>query len=78
MKIHINFNNVDFGGTGECAYNFLHNFHKDQLNIIFTKGKLELDTKDIEKINVYTSSMNIILNDKTTYFVNLETITQMY
>ena len=65
-------------GLGFVAYWKLRESEKQELlTIVFTKGKLELETNTIERINVYDESMNIIFKDKTTKYINLHNVTYM-
>ena len=76
MQINKIIKNIN--GIGNSAYNKLRETKKQEtLSIIFTKGKLEILTEDVERINVYDESMNIIKKDNTALFVNLYQITYM-
>ena len=71
-------NTTEIGGLGFVAYEKLRQSEKQELlTIVFTKGKLELETNTIERINVYDESMNIIFKDKTSKYINLQNVTYM-
>lgn len=74
---NINKNGIGLGGVGDATYNKLKNKRGDILTIIFTKGKLELEIKDIERVNVYNDSMVVIFKDNREYFINLMQVTYM-
>lgn len=72
---NINKKNVGLGSIGDATYHTLKNKRDDILTIIFTKGKLELEVKNIERVNVYNESMNIIFKDNKEQFINLLQVT---
>lgn len=71
----INNNSEKIGSLGDAATKKLANIKNDILTIIFTKGKLEVETNNIERINVYDDSMNIILKTNELIFINLQNVT---
>lgn len=76
MKAQRNTNEMN--GLGYVAYEKLRQSEKQEvITIVFTKGKLGLETKDIERINVYNDSMNIFFKDNTSKYINLQNVTFM-
>lgn len=76
MKTQRNTNEVN--GLGFVAYEKLRQSEKQEIiTIVFTKGKLELETKNIERINVYDESINIFFKNNESKYVNLQNITYM-
>ena len=76
--IQINKQINDLFGLGQCAYIKLNdNKKRETIEIIFTKGKLDLLTNEIERINVYNESINVIKRDKSSIFINLNQVTQI-
>ena len=76
--MNINRNVTNLNGLGFSAYEKLRNCgNQEILTIVFTKGKMELETKTIERINVYNDSMNIYHKDDTVKHINLNNITYM-
>lgn len=69
--------NMELGGLGEATYHTLKNKKDDILIIIFTKGKLEIEVKDIERVNVYNESMVIIFKNNKEQFINLLQVTYL-
>ena len=74
---NINIKNMKLGGLGEATYRTLKNKTDDILIIIFTKGKLEIEVKDIERVNVYNESMVIIFKNNKEQFINLLQVTYL-
>lgn len=74
---NINMKNTKLGGLGEATYRTLKNKEDDILMIIFTKGKLEIEVKDIERVNVYNESMVIIFKNNKEQFINLLQVTYL-
>ena len=73
MKIN---NNSDKAASlGSAVVKKLRNINSDILLIIFTKGKLELEVKEIERVNVYNECMVIVFKDNNQQFINLLNIT---
>ena len=72
---NVNTKNMKLGGLGEATYRTLKNKADDILMIIFTKGKLEIEVKDIERVNVYNESMVIIFKNNKEQFINLLQVT---
>lgn len=68
---------MKLGGLGEATYRTLKNKEDDILIIIFTKGKLEIEVKDIERVNVYNESMVIIFKNNKEQFINLLQVTYL-
>lgn len=70
--------NTENKGLGNVAYLKLANSKKNEtIEIIFTKGKVEIIMDDVDRINVYENSMNIYFKDKTSKFINLHNVTYM-
>lgn len=74
---NINIKNMKLGCLGEATYHTLKNKADDILIIIFTKGKLEIEVKDIERVNVYNESMVIIFKNNKEQFINLLQVTYL-
>lgn len=75
MKIN---NNTENKGNGYVTYQKLNNSKKQEtIEIIFTKGKLLIETDKIDRINVYSNGMNIFYKDNTSIFINLDNVTQI-
>lgn len=74
---NVNTKNMKLGGLGEATYRTLKNKTDDILMIIFTKGKLEIEVKDIERVNVYNESMVIIFKNNKEQFINLLQVTYL-
>lgn len=74
---NVNTKNMKLGGLGEATYRTLKNKADDILMIIFTKGKLEIEVKDIERVNVYNESMVIIFKNNKEQFINLLQVTYL-
>ena len=74
---NVNTKNMKLGGLGEATYRTLKNKTDDILIIIFTKGKLEIEVKDIERVNVYNESMVIIFKNNKEQFINLLQVTYL-
>ncbi len=55
----------------------VNNRDSETISIIFTKGKLELEGKTIERINVYDNAINIYFKDGRNQFINLMNVTYM-
>ena len=69
---------TDLHGLGFSANEKLGIMGKQEiLTIVFTKGKLELETENIERVNVYNCSMTIYLKDNSMKFINLNNVTYM-
>ncbi|MBP5423011.1 MAG: hypothetical protein J6Y78_11275 [Paludibacteraceae bacterium] len=69
---------TDLHGLGFSANEKLGKIGKQEiLTIVFTKGKLELETENIERVNVYNCSMTIYLKDNSMKFINLNNVTYM-
>ena len=63
-------------GLGNTVYKKLYDSKKQEIiEIIFTKGKLELNVEEVLRINVYENSMHIFLKENQSIFVNLYTVT---
>lgn len=76
--IQINKLTTKIGSIGYGVYAKLKTSRKNEtLNIIFTKGKLEIPIETIERINIYDTSLNIVYKDKRTQFINLQNVTYM-
>lgn len=76
--ITINKNTSKINGLGYSAYfKLIESRKQEKIEIIFTKGKLELLTEEIERINTYDYGLNIIKKDNTIIFVNLFNVTQI-
>lgn len=74
----VNKNTVKINGLGYVAYaKLINNRKSERLEIIFTKGKLELEISEVDRINVYDNSMNIFYKDKRIQYVNLDNVTYM-
>lgn len=74
----VNKNTTKINGLGYVAYAKLINNRKGGVvEIIFTKGKLEIEIKDVDRINVYDDCMNIYYKDKKIQYVNLHNVTYM-
>ena len=68
----------DLFSLGQTAYYKLNdNKKQEKIEITFTKGKIEIETQEIERINIYNNSMNLIKKDKTSIFINLYQVTQI-
>lgn len=74
---NINKKGIELGGLGDATYHKLRNKRGDILTIIFTKGKLELEVNDIERINVYNESMVVIFKNNKEQLINLTQVTYM-
>lgn len=74
---NINKNSIKLDGIGDATYHTLRNKDDDILTIIFTKGKLELEVKDIERINIYNDSMIIVFKDNKEQLINLAQVTYL-
>ena len=76
--ININKQTIQMGSLGNSAYAKLMNDKKKEIiQIIFTKGKLELELQTVERINIYDTAMNIFFKDNTSKFINLMNVTYM-
>ena len=77
MDLNIDYKQKNESSLGYSAYMCIRNNTKTTFEIIFTKGKIEVETELIERINFYQYSMNIVYKDKTIQFVNLQNVTQI-
>lgn len=77
MDLNIDYNTIKFSSLGYSIHNVLKNKRDGILEIIFTKGKYEMEVEQIMRINIYESSIVIILKDNTQHFINLLNVTQI-
>lgn len=78
MKLNIDNNTTTQSGLGRSIHQYLKdNKHKEIITIIFTKGKLEINVEEVERVNIYEDSMIIYYKDKNNSYVNLLNITQI-
>lgn len=77
MDLKINYNEVSRGSLGFLAYGYFTNTKKPIVEIIFTKGKMELEIELVERIAFGENSMLIAFKDRTTQFINLQNVTQI-
>ena len=78
MDLNIKLTTVKTGTLGHTVYQyFQNNKKKTTIEITLTKGKIELETENIERINFYKNSIIIIYKDRTQQFVNLLNVTQI-
>ena len=77
MDLKINYQEVSRSSNGFYAYSFFTNSNKPTYEIIFTKGKMELEKETVERIAFNENSMLITYKDKTMQFINLENVTQI-
>lgn len=76
--IAINKNTTKMDSIGFTAHaKLVNNRDSEIISIIFTKGKLELEGKTIERINVYDNAINIFFKDGRNQFINLMNVTYM-
>ena len=65
-------------GLGTPLYQKLIRSRKQEtIEIIFTKGKLEVILDEVERINVYPYSMYIIYKNQQITYINLYQVTQI-
>lgn len=77
MDLKINYQDVSRSSNGYYAHGFFSKANKPIVEIIFTKGKMELETELVERIAFNENSMLIAFKDKTIQFVNLDNVTQI-
>lgn len=77
MDLNINYQETPRKSIGYSAYQYFRSNKKPTIEIIFTKGKIELETEKVERINFYQESIHIIYKDNVIQFVNLNNITQI-
>lgn len=76
--IVINKNTTKMDSIGFTVHaKLVNNRDSETISIIFTKGKLELEGKTIERINVYDNAINIYFKDGRNQFINLMNVTYM-
>lgn len=74
----INKKAIKMESIGQSAYAKLVNNRKNEkIEIVFTKGKLDVEVETVERINVYDNSMNIFYKEGTDKFINLSNVTYM-
>lgn len=77
MDLKINYQDVSRSSIGYSAYVFFKFNEKPLVEIIFTKGKIELEISSVERLVFNEWSINIFYKDRTTQYINLQNVTQI-